>query len=358
MRAPQAGDRVGNYLLDALIGTGSFGQVWKARHHVFDDVVAAKIPMDPQYVRDLRHEGLATRGLSHPLIVRVIDLDPFADPPYLIMEYVPGLSLRQVIERHPHGMEFDHAETILRAILTALQAAHALGVIHRDLKPENVLVAGGEDLDDLTVERVKLTDFGLGKIRGNILATIYHSGQRSQEEAARISGTLAYMAPEQRDGRDVDERCDLYAAGVVLFEMLTGVRPQGGDLPGQLRPGVPPRLDDVFRRCYTHLDRRAASAAELLDRLAEPRHAAPSAVAATPTSVRVLRRDPTAPASSRGPLCPRCQQQCDEGDQFCTACGQQLVDRVLRCPACKGFVQPADRYCISCGAQLTEGSLA
>ena len=86
MGQPQTGDRINNYLLDERIGTGSFGEVWKAHHHVFNEHVAIKIPTDTQYVRHLQREGMAIHGLRDPNIVRALDLDPYADPPYLIME--------------------------------------------------------------------------------------------------------------------------------------------------------------------------------------------------------------------------------------------------------------------------------
>ncbi|MCH7719566.1 MAG: protein kinase, partial [Planctomycetes bacterium] len=104
MSVPKTGDRISNYILEAPVGAGSFGQVWRARHHMFDEVVAIKIPTDSQYVRNLQREGVAVHGLRHPNIVRAIDLDPYADPPYFIMEYVDGPSLRQALEAHPDGL--------------------------------------------------------------------------------------------------------------------------------------------------------------------------------------------------------------------------------------------------------------
>ena len=86
MGSLQEGDRISNYILEARLGAGSFGEVWRARHHVFGDIVAIKIPTDTQYVRNLQREGVAVHGLQHPNIVRAIDLDPYADPPYYVME--------------------------------------------------------------------------------------------------------------------------------------------------------------------------------------------------------------------------------------------------------------------------------
>ncbi len=135
MKRPQAGDRISNYILDAQIGCGSFGEVWKAHHHIFEEVVAIKIPTDAQYVRNLRHEGVAIHGLDHPNIVRAIDLDPYADQPYLIMEYVDGPSLREIIDAHPQGLGTDASVAILTGVLSALDAAGCAGIVHRDIKP-------------------------------------------------------------------------------------------------------------------------------------------------------------------------------------------------------------------------------
>src|SRR3954471_19586365 len=97
---PSQGQRVGEYVLDAKIGGGTFGEVWRAHHHVWvDQLVAIKIPTDTQYVRALQREGVAIHGLIHPNIVRAMGFDPYADPPYLTMEYVPGASLRALINK-------------------------------------------------------------------------------------------------------------------------------------------------------------------------------------------------------------------------------------------------------------------
>src|SRR4029079_17653617 len=136
---PSPNQRISEYVLLEKIGGGTFGEVWKAQHHVWhDQLVAIKIPTDPQYVRNLQHEGAAIHGLHHTNIVRAIGFDPYADPPYLTMEYVPGTSLRTLISRGK--LEAKDAIAIMKSVLAGLSHAHAKGVIHRDVKPENILI--------------------------------------------------------------------------------------------------------------------------------------------------------------------------------------------------------------------------
>lgn len=338
MSSPQVGDRINNYILEALIGNGSFGQVWRGRHHVFDTVVAIKVPTDPQYVRNLQREGVAVHGLQHPNIVRALDLDPYGDPPYLVMEYVDGPSLRQVVDANPKGMPPDTAVEIMRGILSALDASHKAGLIHRDVKPANILLGHPADkLESIDFTKVKVTDFGLGRAGGLTTSSIMQSGSMLTSEGKSISGTLAYMSPEQRKGEEVDGRTDLYACGIVLFEMLVGERPSGSELPSSVREDVPGYLDDAFRRSYARLDRRFSSAAEMLKALA------PAARQAGP---------PPVPGPATGSRCPACQRPVHADDHFCIHCGRQLVAVVPRCPSCRAFVNRKDRYCIFCGAKL------
>lgn len=345
MRHPQAGDRISNYLLEAPIGCGSFGEVWKAKHHVLAETVAIKIPTDTQYVRNLQREGVTVHGLRHHNIVRVIDLDPYGDPPYLVMEYVDGISLRQIIDAHPNGLPIDVAVAITEGILSAMKCAHDAGVIHRDVKPANVLVLRGHDLADMAPDRVKVTDFGLGQIRRETCASMMQSGSLLTEEGRSIAGTMAYMAPEQRDGRELDARCDLYAVGVVLFEMLVGERPQGNDLPSHTRRDVPTTIDELFQRCYTRVDRRFASADEVLAALRRTLKSRAGFPPPPPPARRVAR-------AAGVQACPHCRQPTDPEDYFCIMCGHQLVTDIPRCPTCHAFAQRADNYCILCGTRL------
>ncbi|MCK6485637.1 MAG: protein kinase [Phycisphaerae bacterium] len=350
MYAPQAGHRISEYVLVECVGSGSFGQVWKAQHHIWSDQwVAIKVPTDSQYVRNLQKEGATVHGLRHPNIVRAIGLDPYADPPYFVMEFVDGVSLKQLIERHPKGMTPDVARELLIGILRALDHAHNNGVIHRDIKPANILISSGADrsLDTLSADDVKITDFGLGRAETITANSIMQSGSMLSEAGKSISGTLAYMAPEQRDGEEADARSDLYSVGIVLFEMLTGERPSGGDMPRQLRPDLPSWTDTVFSRLYTRRDRRFASARDVLDAVSQSGQ--PPVVAAYAGAMRSDRAFGPAAAGRR---CSSCGGAILPDDNFCTTCGQQLAKHPRRCSACGAYPDPDDRFCIFCGTPV------
>ena len=346
---PTNGQRISEYVLDARLGGGTFGEVWRARHHVWvDQLVAIKIPTDTQYVRALQREGVAIHGLMHPNIVRAIGFDPYADPPYLTMEYVPGSSLRPIIKKK--NLKVADAVAIMRQVLTGLSYAHDRGLIHRDIKPENILVHERAFAEGFGTEGViKVTDFGLGKATTSAaVGSIAYSMSVDDPKAQQIAGTLDYMAPEQRSGGEVDPRADLYACGVVLYELLTGEKPAGTELPSDLNKEVPRHLDDAFKRSYARLEKRFASAKEFLDALGAPKppplpnRVQPSAVPAA--TMRMLE-------SQQRP-CPQCHRMVYGADQFCMHCGVQLVHSVRRCHKCGAYPDLSDRFCIFCGETL------
>src|SRR5688500_4518282 len=132
---PSPNQRIGEYVLQSRIAAGTFGEVWRAHHHVWtDQTVAIKIPTDPQYLRNLQREGVAIHGLQHPNIVRAMGFDPYAEPGYLTMELVPGTSLRTLIANK--SLSTDDAVAVMTHVLNGLAYAHAKGVVHRDIKPE------------------------------------------------------------------------------------------------------------------------------------------------------------------------------------------------------------------------------
>jgi serine/threonine protein kinase len=355
---PTSNQRVGEYVLQERINRGTFGEVWKAHHHVWSDqLVAVKIPTDPQYLRNLQREGVAIHGLVHPNIVRAMGFDPYAETPYLTMEYVPGTSLRPLIQNHP--MAIPDVVSILRQVLAGLAYAHENGIVHRDVKPENILVHERAFKDGFGAEgAIKVTDFGLGRAATDTAAgSIAYSQSMDSPAAREIAGTLDYMAPEVRSGSaNVDPRADIYACGVVLYEMLTGERPAGTDLPSDLNKAVPKYLDEAFRRSYARLDNRFATAKLFADALKPGPVIPPLPTLGGGTSRGNVAPSPMAgfrPAQQDRKQCTQCRQQVDAGDQFCMHCGVQLVENVRRCPQCGAYPDASDQYCIFCGQTLT-----
>lgn len=337
---PNSAQRVGEYLLDDRIAAGTFGEVWRAHHHVWTDQrVAIKIPTDPQYLRNLQREGSALHGLEHPNIVRAIGFDPYADTPYLAMELVEGSSLRPLVR--DRSLDLPNAVAVMKQVLAGLSYAHGRGIVHRDIKPENVLIDRRAATEGFARPGlVKVTDFGLGQASTTTSAnSIAYTASLEGAAGRELAGSLDYMSPEQRAGQPVDARTDLYACGVMLHELLTGEKPAGTELPSDINPAVPPWLDDVFRRSYARRDKRFESA---------------DAFAAALTAAAGATRAPP-PLPGRPPAvhaCPRCQQPVDPADQFCLHCGVQLVSHVRRCGKCGAYPDAVDKYCIFCGSTV------
>jgi len=262
-----------------LIGQGGMGVVYRARHVGLEREVALKIltaelSRDPRFSERFQREARALAKLDHSGIVRVHDFGRAGGRGYLVMEFVEGDSLRRYLESGPlaPGVAVEIAVQLARA----LEYAHACGVIHRDIKPENVLIDGAG--------RARLADFGLAKLRGD-------GWEVGRTETGLALGTPQYMAPEQltRPG-EVDSRADVYALGVLLYELLTGQLPLGRFEPPSRREGVDPRVDAIVLKCLERdPQRRFENAGELgaaLEGLARPLRARP----ATPTAMRTAAR--------------------------------------------------------------------
>jgi len=258
----QPGDRVGEYILECLVGQGGFGNVWRARHAVLPGkTVAIKLPRDPELLELLRRESLLQHGLDHAGVLRVLGVDLDTDPPYIVQEYAPGGDLARLL-RERGALPARRAMELFREAVRVIAAAHASGVVHGDLKPGNILLDGDG--------RVRVADFGLGhgipSISGGVAE---HHGSHLSVLTDRLlaAGTWEYMSPERRalavgdpDAPRPDARVDVYALGIILHELLTGERPAGRVGLEHVSPGV----DHVFARSWTSLDRRYRDAGELL----------------------------------------------------------------------------------------------
>ena len=242
--------------LDILgfLGAGGMGAVYRARQRGLDRMVALKIlppkfSRDPAFAERFAREARTLARLNHPNIVDVYDLGQAGQLYYFLMEFVDGVSLRQMLQSH--HLTPQEALGIVAQICEALEYAHSEGIVHRDIKPENIL------LDQKG--RVKIADFGLAKL----LDAAIHVVQLTQPKD--VLGTLHYMAPEQFENPlAVDLRADLYSLGVVFYEMLTGELPLGRfALPSQIA-AVDASLDEVvLRTLEKDPNRRYQHASEL-----------------------------------------------------------------------------------------------
>jgi eukaryotic-like serine/threonine-protein kinase len=200
------GDRLGPYEILAAIGAGGMGEVYRATDTRLHREVAIKVSSE-RFSERFEREARVVASLNHPNICTLFDVGP----DYLVMELVEGES--------PKGpLPFEEALRIVRQIAQALEAAHEKGIVHRDLKPANIKMK-----PDGTV---KVLDFGLAKVGGSPAANAEDSPTISMAatQAGVILGTAAYMSPEQARGKVVDKRADIWAFGIVLYELLTGKR--------------------------------------------------------------------------------------------------------------------------------------
>jgi len=257
-------------VLDSL-GEGGMGLVYRVRDRETSEILALKllrpeIARDPAMMERFKDEIRLARRITHKNVCRIYDFNRVDDLAYISMEYVDGESLRAYLTR-AGKLSPERVSDLARQIAAGLGEAHAQGVVHRDLKPENVLLAR----DGL----VKLMDFGIARaVEGNTVTT------------QSVIGTPGYMAPEQSQGKSVDQRTDLYALGLILYECLTGRRAFSGATPvevalkqikerplspRQLLSSTPLHLEAVVMRCLEkEPSRRFASAAELQRALTPP----------------------------------------------------------------------------------------
>jgi serine/threonine protein kinase len=251
------GEEIGGYLLQAQIGAGGNGVVYRAIQPKTKKIVAIKILLDPNAsasnVNRLFEEARAIRQINHPNIVELYDFQTLTDgSPYLVMELLQGENLEKYLKvrRRLHTIE---ALEICIPIAEALDAAHQKSIIHRDMKPDNIFL-----VDSPKGRQVKLLDFGIAKFSG-------HEGKPRITQSGILLGTPQYMSPEQAERpKEVDGRSDLYALGVILYEMVTGQLPFDSETPlailflhfekeptppSQHVPGLSSKMERLILRC-------------------------------------------------------------------------------------------------------------
>ncbi|MBN1210899.1 MAG: protein kinase [Myxococcaceae bacterium] len=234
----------GTYRVEAELGSGGMGTVFRATHVGLDKTMAVKVLSHraistPDSLARFEREAKVAGKVSHPAMTDVIDFGVEQGTPYIVMEYVSGVELAELIERSG-PMSPRRAVAVMRQIVSLLRAAHALGIVHRDLKPANIKII--QESPEDTQIFVKVLDFGIAKVVGDI------SGQLTSE--GMLVGTPAYMAPEQINGQPIDGRTDLYTAGLIFHEMLSGRRAFKGEtiariLHAQMNEPPPPLTVEV-----------------------------------------------------------------------------------------------------------------
>jgi tetratricopeptide (TPR) repeat protein len=305
-----SGSRLGHYEVQAPLGKGGMGEVYRARDTRLNRDVALKVlPADlagqPERRMRFEREAQAVAALNHPNIVTIHSVEQSDDTHFITMELVEGQTLTQLIPGG--GLSLDRLFDLAVPLADALAAAHGKGITHRDLKPDNVMVTQDG--------RVKVLDFGLAKLAD---ADIGGDGATATVTAeGKILGTVAYMSPEQAEGKPVDTRSDVFSLGVLLYEMASGVRPFEGDTristitsilrdtPASLtdvRQNLPRHLSRIIGHCLAkEPDRRYQTALDVRNQLDELRREVESGEIEMSSSVSGISPAPAIPPAAPAP---------------------------------------------------------
>jgi eukaryotic-like serine/threonine-protein kinase len=336
--------RIAGYTLLEQIGYGGMAVVYRARQETLDRTVAIKILSEnmaasSEFMERFRREARTSANLRHPNVITVHDFgEDERGVPYLVMEYIEGPTLADLMDA---GLDDERIPNLLDQISAGLDYAHARGVIHRDIKPGNVL---------MTEEgRAVLADFGLAWLLEGAQLTL----------TGGVIGTPEYMSPEQAAGHPFDHRADVYALGIVLYEMLVGERPFVAETPiGVLlhhlqdtppsllvaRPDLPPAVGDVIAKVLVKDPAdRYSSAGELAtafreafsqraQRGADHIQTSPVSASAEPAVV-AAQQDAAAPPAAEGITCAGCGEKLPVGAGICARCGYMVpLEQIPRAP--------------------------
>lgn len=234
----------GRYQIEREIGSGGMARVFRARDLLLDRTVAIKMLRDqfaddPEFLARFRQEARSAGSLSHPNIVTVYDVGADRGREFLVMQLVDGPDLKELL-RERGRFSLPDAVRVMRSVCAALDYAHRQGLIHRDVKPQNILIGSDGTL--------KLTDFGIARALGN----------GSHTRSGEVFGTVQYISPEQAQGQPLTAASDIYSAGIVFFELVTGRVPYTGDSPiavaMQHVQGPVPRFRIIDQRAPAALD--------------------------------------------------------------------------------------------------------
>jgi serine/threonine protein kinase len=355
------GTTLGNYRIIATLGQGGMARVYKAYQENLDREVAVKVlppwfASDRSFVQRFNLEARLVARLSHPNIVTVHDANEQNGHLYIVMQLVDGGTLKHRMDqllREGKVMSLEEAIPIFIQIASALTYAHEQNVIHRDVKPVNVLMDRSG--------RPILSDFGIAKVLASTQDNLTRPG-------AGV-GTPEYMSPEQCQGGAVDQRADIYALGIMLFEALTGRPPFRGDSypalahshiyeppprPSSINPAISLAVERVILKAIMkHPQQRYQSAAEMAEAFQQARASNQSAI----PNYYGLSIDASAPGRQSIPpntrqatfyACRYCQHPNKGQQRFCTRCGKPMK----QCSVCGWSNQAQDRFCTKCGRPL------
>jgi serine/threonine protein kinase len=315
------GEELAGYRLLAVLGRGGMSVVYQAENPRLSNIVALKV-LAPELATDdvfrarFLQESRIAASLNHPNVIPIFDMGPCGDLLYIAMRYVPGADLRTVLKAHGR-ISPEQALSLIGQAGRALDAAHRSGLVHRDVKPANLLIERGVDDDP---DYVYLADFGITK---------HEMSRTGLTSTGQFVGTLAYIAPEQIQGKPVSHRADIYSLGCVLYESLTGTVPfpkpldaavvwahveEDAPPPSEVCPELPKRLDGVIARALAKdPDDRYATCRELIESVraeVEPGRArsVPTKVSQSPNTV-LSGLEPPPPKLASQPMDPPVRQE-------------------------------------------------